>query len=434
MSIRSEENQPSGSAAPLPAALAEIRRLETLVHASKLINSTIEGDALYDAILDVVRTEIGVERGTLFVLQPDTRILTARLNPDQGLREIHLELGQGLAGTVALTGQSIIVDDAYADDRFDTSTDRLSGFRTRNVLCAPIRHRGGDVVGVLQLLNKRAGAFDTRDLTFLEAMSEHMALAIANAHYHRQALLREALERELQLAAQIQGSLIASPPEQFGGLELALLWRSCSALAGDFIEFFHLDGRPAFIIADVSGKGVGAALVASAIQSALRLLAEDPMPLPELGRRLNRHLHSLAAGGKYVTAFLGVWDEATGRLAYLNAGHPSPYLVHDGTVTPLEATGFPMGLFAVASYEPAEVWLPPGAVLGAFTDGINEAVNEQDEELGLDPIAALLQRMDGETPQRLLEELLALVEQHRGAAARVDDETVIVLRRPAGES
>jgi phosphoserine phosphatase RsbU/P len=433
VTIRSEENAQGGSAAALPAALAEIRRLETLVHASKLINSTIEGDELYEAILGVVRTEIGVERATLFVLQPDRRTLTARINPEHGLRAIHLEVGQGLAGTVALSGRSIIVDDAYADERFDTSTDRASGFRTRNVLCAPIRHRGGDVVGVLQLLNKRDGTFDTRDLEFLEAMSEHMALAIANAHYHRQALLRESLERELQLAAEIQGSLIPNPPEEFGGLELAVLWRSCSALAGDFIEFFHLDGKPAFIIADVSGKGVGAALVASAIQSAIRLLAGDPMPLTELGSRLNRHLHSLGAGGKYVTAFLAVWHEEEGRLVYLNAGHPSPYLVHEGRVTPLEGTGFPMGLFAAASYTPAEVVFPPGAVISAFTDGINEAVNEQDEELGLDPIEALLQRMDGEKPQRILQELLALVERHRGAAPRVDDETVMVLRRPVSD-
>src|ERR1051326_7890628 len=151
----------------------EIEHLKMLVEASKMINSSIEPDQLFASILTVARKELGVERGTLYFVDEPRQAIWAK--EAEQAAEIRLPFGRGLAGTVAATGQEIILHDAYADSRFDRSQDARTGFRTRSMLCVPIRNRNGKVVGVLQLLNKMHGSFGEKDLRFLAAISDHMA-------------------------------------------------------------------------------------------------------------------------------------------------------------------------------------------------------------------------------------------------------------------
>jgi putative methionine-R-sulfoxide reductase with GAF domain len=333
-------------AVPAPSSERELHRLTRLVEATRIINSSIDEEALLTAILRVASQELEVERGTLYFVDAGKGELWSRIASGMGSREIRLPLGQGLAGSVAATGVPILLDDAYADPRFDPRSDERTGFRTRSVLCTAIRNRTGAVVGVLQLINRLQGAFSEADLAFLNGLADPMALAIENTLLLRGKLERERMERELRLGREIQSRLFPEPPERIPGLEVAALCLPCYEVGGDCYDFIPLeDGRLGVSIGDVSGKGVAAALVMSSLQTALRMAAPLTDGAPRLLEQLNRLLHGLTAGRKYATLFYGAYDPADGSLEYVNAGHVPPLLVHAGAVRELTSTGLPIGLF-----------------------------------------------------------------------------------------
>ena len=263
----------------------EIEHLKMLVEASKLINSSIEPDQLFASILTVARKELDVERGTLYFVDEARQEIWTKVAEQSA--EIRQPFGRGLSGTVAATGQEIILHDAYADPRFDRSQDARTGFRTRSMLCVPIRNRNGKVVGVLQLLNKMHGSFGEKDLRFLAAISDHMAIAMENAQLHLEIVEKQRMERELQLGREIQSRLLAPPPSDVRDTLLAAMSLPCYEVGGDYFDFIELpNGHLGIAIGDVSGKGVAAALIMSSIQAALRMGApiEPDLRPHEIGR------------------------------------------------------------------------------------------------------------------------------------------------------
>lgn len=167
----------------LPAAGYEgpRSRLDALVAASVALNAAPDLGALLRRILDLATEHVGAERGALFLVDPETGGLTADIFHGEEVARIRLARGRGLAGEVAETGRPVRIPDAYADPRFDPSVDATTGYRTRSLLVVPLRHRGGGVVGVLEVLNKRAGAFDADDEAFLEAFGAQAAVALETA-------------------------------------------------------------------------------------------------------------------------------------------------------------------------------------------------------------------------------------------------------------
>jgi GAF domain-containing protein len=189
----------------MPAANNELRdmvdRLQRVLKATRELNSTLDLSELARIILRIVRDEVGIERGTVFVLTPGGESLRSLVAQEVD-EEIHLPVGKGIAGTVARTGEAVNIPDAYRDKRFDPSFDFKLGFRTRDIYCMPLRNRVGSVVGVLQLLNRK------RDLTaddenFLADVSVHMGHAVENATRHLQILEQKKIEQQLELAREI---------------------------------------------------------------------------------------------------------------------------------------------------------------------------------------------------------------------------------------
>jgi serine phosphatase RsbU (regulator of sigma subunit) len=421
--------------APTPAQfpqLRELERLRVLVEASKLINSSIEPSVLFSSIVSIAREQLGVERGTLFFVDEAKGEIWARIPAEGDVTEIRLPMGKGIAGTVAATGETVIVPDAWADPRFDPSTDRRSGFRTRSILCVPIRNRKGRIVGVLQLLNKIEGGFGEADLEFLELVSDHVAIGMENATNHLSLLEKDRMQRELALGKEIQKRLLPEPPRGIPGVEIAARNVSCFEVGGDSYDFLALpSGRLGLAIADVSGKGVAAALVMSSLQAALRVatpLDEDPV---RLAARLDTLVRDLAGGRKYVTFFFGVYEPATGRLRYVNAGHNPPLHLGAGGTTPLASTGVPIGLVPAPSWREAEVRLAPGDTLVLYTDGLTEATSPDDEEFGNECFQALAASLANRPTGEVVAGLLEGVTAFEAGAHPSDDKTLVVLRREA---
>jgi sigma-B regulation protein RsbU (phosphoserine phosphatase) len=423
---------PNAAADSARADRHELERLRLLVEASKLINSSIEPAALFSTIVTLAKEKLGVERGTLFFVDEGKKEIWARIPMEGDVSEIRLPMGKGIAGTVAATGETVVVTDAWADPRFDSSVDRRSGFRTRSILCVPIRNRGGRIVGVLQLLNKREGGFGEADLEFLELVSGHVAIGMENATLHLNLLEKDRMQRELALGKEIQKRLLPEPPREIPETEIAATSVACFEVSGDSYDFLELpSGDLGLAIADVSGKGVAAALVMSSLQAALRVAAPlDESPV-RLTARLDKLIHELAGGRKYVTFFFGCYTPATGRLRYVNAGHNPPMMVCDGLVTHLGSTGVPVGLLPNGVWKEAEVVLASGASIVFYTDGLTEATSPDDEEFGHERLAALATCLAGKPASEVTAGILAGVTAFEAGTPPADDKTLVVLHRKA---
>ena len=247
---------------------------------------------------------------------------------------------------------------------------------------------------------------------------------------------RQRTEDELALARRIQARLLPSGPPLVEGLELAGTSESAREVGGDYYDYLPLgDGRVALVIADVSGKGAGAALLMSGFRASL--LSQDlaGAGLAEVVGRLNQFLHRSVEPGKFVTAFLGVLDGRSGRLVYCNAGHNEPLLVGaDGAVTRLETGGLILGILEHSPYETGETVLEPGGRLVLYTDGVTEAANEADEQWGEERLIELLRGVPRAPCAGVVARIVEEVRRFEGARGASDDVTLIVARRAPGVS
>jgi signal transduction histidine kinase/CRP-like cAMP-binding protein len=185
------------------AAKTKMDHLARIMEASKVVNSTLDIDTLLDRILRVATQSTGADRGTLYLIDEHANELWSKVAQGSNMVEIRLPLGKGLAGYVAKTGETVNIADAYKDPRFNPEIDRKSGYRTRNVLCMPMRDKEGKIVGVFQLLNKREGPFGRDDEAFIEALSVHAAIAVENARIAREMVHTERLSAVGRMASTI---------------------------------------------------------------------------------------------------------------------------------------------------------------------------------------------------------------------------------------
>jgi sigma-B regulation protein RsbU (phosphoserine phosphatase) len=258
-------------------------------------------------------------------------------------------------------------------------------------------------------------------------------------------LLRESeeklrLESELEIAREVQAQLFPRSAPEVPGLTLYGVCKAARSVSGDYYDFLELgEKRICLVLGDVSGKGISAALLMAAIQSALRAQFYDGFA-PTSGShtlalstaavvgRLNRQLFENTPREKYVTFFFALYDAATRTLTYTNAGHLPPVLLRRGKVERLNVGGTVVGLFSPMNYEQAEIQIQPGDLLLAFTDGITEPENIYGEEFGEDRVLEVVRRALSTSPQILVEEIYRSVSDWTGSPELQDDMTLVVAK------
>ena len=244
---------------------------------------------------------------------------------------------------------------------------------------------------------------------------------------------QERLRRELELGRQIQFDMLPSAPMSFGLTEVQGVSIPAREVGGDFFNYFALDnGHVALLVGDVSGKGVGAALLMANIQASLRTRLAMGQNLSAIAEALDREMAATAGSRLYVTLFLGIFDPATRRLQYVNAGHNPQFVLRPGqTLEKMHATGIPIGLLAGRGYSHREVALSSGDLLFFYTDGCVESENEADEMFGTDRLEALLVSIGSSgpsTPDRVLTQVEEAVTSFRGTREPGDDATMMAVR------
>jgi len=407
-----------------------ITQLQFLVEASQVLNSTLDLGELLDLILKLALREIGADRGSVYLVDHEHRQIWTILAQGLEQQEIRLSFGQGVAGTVAETGETIMVEDAYTFPLFDRSFDEKFGYRTRSILCIPIRNRSKETAGILQLVNKFSGPFTREDEEFLNAMSLHMALALENARLHREVVEKKRLERELQLARGIQRNLLPEAPPVLPGFDIAVLNEPCFEVGGDYYDFLTMGPNTLLVVvADVEGKGVSSAMVMSNLQATLHALVMHLHSLEVLTLSLNEQILADTHSGKFLSCFLGLIDTNRGGLHYINAGHVPPLVMRrSGEVVSLEEGGMVIGLFSAVDYNRGAVKLLPGDVLAFCTDGIMEACDANQDEYGAERLAESINRYRDLPAADLVREVVREVAEYSKDGVHIDDKVLLVVK------
>jgi sigma-B regulation protein RsbU (phosphoserine phosphatase) len=403
---------------------AEPAELRLAAELSRSFASSDNVDATVRQALANVMQLLRVEAGALFLYDEAVGDLVCRasLGP-VSIEGLRVPKGSGIVGRSVAEDRIEAVEDAYRDTNFFKGADAATGFVTRSILCAPMRV-GKTPIGGVEVLNKKDGKpFDLRDRDMLQVMANAAALAIANARLADQLVEQERIKRELELASEIQRSLLppADPDMPIQGIN-----RPIREVSGDFYDYFLLpDGVIAFCLGDVSGKGINAALLMAKTSSLFRCLGKTIRAPARLLSILNREICETASRGMFVTMLAGLYDPGSGLLRFANAGHLPPIVrkPHQGFRT-FEASAPPLGILREAIF-PEETTLIESEMFIVFSDGLTEYRYGSNEELGPEGVDMLLNLSEGKP---LLERLNQVLEElERGGWNARDDLTILAI-------
>jgi sigma-B regulation protein RsbU (phosphoserine phosphatase) len=406
-----------------------VEELSGVVEATKRLNSTLDLGELINIILQLATRQTGADRGTVFLLDRQRNEIWSLVGLGLEQQEIRISAARGIAGWVARHGETLNLKDAYNDERFEPDVDRRLGYRTRSLLCMPMRNKDGQVIGVLQLLNKRSGQFTASDEGFLGALSDHVALALENARLHRELLAKQRMERDLELARSIQRSLLPEDPPQLAGFDIAVSHQPSQMVGGDYYDFVSLSPETLLtVIADVEGKGVASALVMANLQATLRALVAHLHSLERLVGSVNNMILADTRAQKFMTFFVAMLDQRHRALHYINAGHVPPAVIRDDETLMLSEGGMVMGVFPDVPYQRGYVPLLPGDVVVGCTDGITEAMNARGDEFGNEQLIELVRQHRDKPAERIVQTVLEEVERYSRGGDHDDDRVIYVLK------
>ena len=291
-------------------------------------------------------------------------------------------------------------------------------------------------LGVLAVADKesrdgRVLDFTTGDARLLSLFANQVAAAVETTRLHREAIEKERIERELELAAAIQRHLLPRELPQIPGLELAGATRPTRQVGGDYFDLFPLSrGRLGFVVADVSGKGIPAALLVSTVHAAIHLQIDVSDTIVELVSKIDRHLQRFSVTHKFLTLFFGLVEPDASLLRYVSAGHNPALLVRgSGKVEQLTATGVPVGLLPNGSWRENTAPFGPGDLLCVYSDGFTEATNAEEEEFGLERLEQTLVARITLPARDLSDDLFREVSLFAQGVPQYDDQTLLIVRR-----
>jgi serine phosphatase RsbU (regulator of sigma subunit)/anti-sigma regulatory factor (Ser/Thr protein kinase)/putative methionine-R-sulfoxide reductase with GAF domain len=416
----------------------EHRKLRVLLRVCKSLGHEIQLDPLLKLIVAEVTSAMQADRSTLYLVdrnKPDE--LVSRVAEGLVSREIRVRIGRGIAGTTAQTRQIINIPDAYKHPCFDPSFDKATGFRTCSVLCAPILNQSNDLIGVVQVLNKKdCAVFSKEDERFLEAICVHFGIALERAVMVEAYLQSQIVTKSLELAREIQLGLV---PKDFPALpefkEVDFYATIVPALevGGDLYDFFPLDkDRICFIVGDVSDKGVPAALFMAMTRTAFKMAATaSPDSIALTMARVNQFLCESNPQQMFVTAFAGILDLRTGRVDYVDAGHEPPFILQPSrTVVKVDKVGgIVLGFLPGQEFPSGALQLNPGDALVLYTDGVTEAMDDAHRLFGAEAIEKTLRQTEQlAASERIIKVLLDGVRVFVGKASQSDDITMLVIK------
>ena len=405
----------------------QARTLLLLNEIARELTSILNLDQLLKRIAELLSRLIDYQMFSILLLDASGEKLQHRfsLRFQENIQLKHdVPLGKGIVGHAAQHKHAVLVPDVSKDPRYV-----LANPETRSELAVPLIYKD-KVIGVLDLEHTRRGFFTDDHKRTVTTLAAQVAIALENARLYEEIARQEKrLERDLELARELQFRLLPQSLPKLPHLELAAKFAPARAIGGDLYDFVSYSlSRTALVIGDVSGKGAPAAIYAALVSGILRSHAPiEPGPA-EMLRAVNFSLGERRIDGQFVSLIYAVWDDERQTLQVANSGLPRPLYWHDDKIEIIEATGLPLGLFDDADYDEFTFNAKPGDKFVFFSDGILDARNEAGDLFGRSRVEQIVANSDGVSAEDLVNSLFGAVAEHASGVETFDDQTVVVIK------
>ena len=405
----------------------QARTLLLLNEIARELTSILNLDELLKRIAELLNRIIDYQMFSNLLLDESGEKLAHRFSL-RFQESIHLKhdipLGRGIVGAAASEKAAVLVPDVSKDLRYV-----MANPETKSELAVPLIYKD-KVIGVLDLEHTRRGFFTEDHKRTITTLAAQVAIAIENARLYEEIARQERrLERDLQLARELQFRLLPQAMPKLQNLEVAARFSPARTIGGDLYDFVQYSlGRLGIVVGDVSGKGAPAAIYAALVSGILRSHAPmEPAPA-EMLSAVNFSLSERRIEAQYICMLYAVWDDERRVLQVSNSGLPRPIYVHDGTMEIIEATGLPLGLFDTAEYDEFTFRAKPGDMFVFFSDGILDARNRAGDMFGRAGVEKVIAECPDQSPECVVNSLFAAVEEHAAGEDTFDDQTVLAIR------
>src|SRR2546428_3705008 len=421
------------------AGLSVVDKLRMLLDITKKISRSLDLDEVLNVVMDTLDSLIPYDAAGIYLVKCSRPLAERDGEPDEtcvfhteavrgydiaDLQELHLKLGEGLLGKVALTAEPINSPDVRQDPIYINARAE-----TRSEMMAPIISNT-EVIGVFDLESDELDAYSEDDLEVLMLLASQVAIIIDKVMLHEQLIEKQRLETQLEVARQVQLELLPPRDPQLEGFDISAYNFPTEEVSGDYYDWVRVyDDQIGVVIADVAGKGVPAALLMAFLRASLRAATHIGYAPHISMSKVNYLLWESIERNQFVTAFYGILDATNRTLSYSNAGHSPPLLMKaDGTERFEERGGVPLGMFRDSRYYEYFETIEPGEGFVLYTDGVTEAMNSSDEEYGRDRLVAAVRQCRHLPAREMIDfihrELTAWTE---GRAAH-DDVTFFIIK------
>ncbi len=415
-------------------------RYRLLLELSQRIGSTFDLQEILGHLLASVRLAVEYHAAGVFVLSKAVNrepkrgglmiaaMATVGFDPDPNREDPMLRSGKGIIGYVIRTGESVTAPDVRVDPRYVAGRAP-----TLSEVAVPISS-GGRVIGALNLESDRVAAYSATDVQMLASFATAAAIFIDKAILHHQVLEKQHLDHQLMLAGEVQASLLPKDSPRVPGCDIAGINLPTMEIGGDYYDYIPLrSGRLGLVVADVSGKGVPAALIMATFRAALRSELRREVPIADVVDSVDRLLIDSMDSSRFVTAVCGILEPASGTFTYVNCGQTPPLLLRaSGETVWLDRGGPALGMPIAAVRETASVRLETGDVLALYTDGVVEVFAEGGDEFGLVRLEQVLRAAGAASASRMISAVVNATQSHAGRSDYEDDFTLAVVRKLPG--
>jgi sigma-B regulation protein RsbU (phosphoserine phosphatase) len=413
-------------------------RYRLLLELSQRISRTLDLQVVLDDLLHVLRSAVACDAAGVFVLnqavplagRTASNLIAGMVQvgfDDPPLDDPMLRSGKGIVGHVIHTGEMVNAPDVRRDPRYVAGRAA-----TLSELAVPIVSEAG-TIGCLNVESDRPSFFTPADAELVQFFASAAALSIGKALLHRQVLEKQRLEDQLRVAHEVQAGLLPGAPPDLPGYDVAAVNLPTHAIGGDYYDYVPLDGdRLGLVVADVSGKGIPAALIMATFRASLRTEMRRRASLPAVAAQLNGAVLEFRDASRFVTAVCAVLDATTGGLTYVNCGHNPPLLLRaGGGRETLRRGGAALGLFAGERFRAGTVRLEPGDTLVLYTDGVVEPADAHEAEFGEERLEAAIRAASDRPASEALRSVIEATRAFSGRERYDDDFTLVVVKRGA---
>jgi serine phosphatase RsbU (regulator of sigma subunit) len=403
------------------------KSIETLIEAVRKISRSFDLDEVLETIFDSLREMLGYSAAIICVVDPRTGIiqdLKVRGYPPDAVDEDFLESGKGIIGWVLENGRELLINDVGQDARYIKARPE-----TNSEIAAPIIRSDNKVIGVINLEADFVNGYNDEDLKMLMMFASLAASAIDHTMLYRRVMKQRSAESELELARKVVDTLL---PRQFPdaeGFEFYGLTNPVREVGGDYFDFIDsVTDRIAFMVADVSGKGLAAALIMVTFRAYIHATLVNELAMRAVMARVSRLIHQTTYGERFITTFYGLIDPEHKRLLYINAGHNPPLLLRaDGTSQLLETSGLPLGIFEDSRYSESVVNFKSGDILIVYTDGVTEACSECPEPFGVNRLETVSREASHLSAKEICEVIAKSVQAFTADIGGPEDDLTIAV-------